>query len=108
MSQATVISSITNIQGLDNIGIQVNLLTGTPTGTFDVQISGDHAEVNGVVTNAGNWVSLGTDYTVAITSGDPTNVYFDLNQLSSPFIRLLYTKSGGTGTFDAWIVGKMV
>lgn len=107
-SQATVTSSVTNIQNLDNIGIQFNVLTGTASGTLDVQVSADHQEVNNVVKTAGNWVSLGSSYQVTITSGSPANVYFDLSQLSAPFVRLLWTKSGGTGTFDAFIVGKML
>lgn len=107
-SQATVTSAVTNIQALDNVGIQVNILTGTPTGTFDVQISADHQEVNGNVSVSGSWISLGSPYQAAITSGSPANVYFDLNQLSAPFVRLLYTKGSGTGTFDAFIVGKMI
>lgn len=108
MSLSTVTSPVVNIQGLDNIGIQINILSGTPNGTFDVQISADHQEVNGVVTNAGNWVNLGTPYTATIASGAPANIYYDLNQLSSCFVRLLYTKSSGTGSFDAWFVGKMI
>lgn len=107
-SQATVTSAITSIEFLDNIGVQFNVLTGTASGTLDVQVSADHREANGVVTVAGNWISLGTPYTATITSGSPANVYFDLNQLSAPYIRLLYTKSGGTGTFDAFVVGKMI
>lgn len=107
-SQATVASSITNIQYMDNLGIQVNILTGSASGTFDVQVSADHFEVNGVVTVVGNWVSIGSPYTATITSGSPANVYFDLNQLSAPYIRLLWTKSSGSGTFSAFIVGKMI
>jgi hypothetical protein len=107
-SLATVTSTITSIEFLDNIGIQVNILTGTASGSFDVQISGDHREVNGNVTVAGNWISLGSSYTATVTSGSPANIYFDLNQLSAPYVRLLYTKSSGTGTFDAFVVGKMI
>lgn len=111
-SQATVTSAVTNIQGMDNIGIQINILTGTASGTFDVQISADHQEVNGNVTVAGTWNKLGSTYTLTLTSGvfaDGTaSAYYDLSQLSAPFVRLLYTKSSGTGTFDSFIVGKML
>lgn len=107
-SQATVASSITNIQYMDNLGIQVNIATGTASGTFDVQVSADHFEVNGNVVVVGNWVSIGSQYQATVTSGSPANIYFDLNQLSAPYIRLLWTKSSGTGTFNAFIVGKML
>jgi hypothetical protein len=106
MSQATVASGAQNIQMIDNVGIQVNILTGTATGTFDVQVSADHVEVNNQIMTAGTWISLGTPYQAAITSGSPANVYFDINQHSSQYIRILWTKTSGTGTFDALIVGK--
>lgn len=107
-SQATVTSSVTNIEFLDNIGIQVNITSGTASGTFDVQVSADYFAVNGNVTSTGNWVSLGTNYRATVTSGSPANIYFDLNQLSAPWVRLLWTKTSGTGTFDAFIAGKMI
>lgn len=108
MSQATVTSAAVGIHTFDNIGIQVNITAGTPTGAFDVQVSADHNERNGQIITAGTWISIGTAYTATITSGSPSNVYFDLNQLSSQFVRLLYTKTSGTGTFDAFLVGKML
>ncbi len=107
-SQATVASTVTTIEFMDNIGIQVNILTGTASGTFDVQVSADHVEINGNVKTIGNWISIGSPYTATVTSGSPANIYFDLNQLSSPYVRLLWTKSSGTGTFDAFICGKMI
>lgn len=108
MSQATVTSTIMNIQGVDNIGVQVNLLTGTPTGTFDIKVSADHVENGTTVMTAGTFIALGSPYTVAMTSGSPTNIYFDISEISAPYIELVYTKTSGTGTFDAFITGKAV
>lgn len=113
MSQATVISTIINIQGLDDIGIQVNILTGTATGTFDVRISADHTQSPaGAELVAGTFNKLGSPYTAALTSGvfsDATgSLYFDLFGISAPYIELLYTKTSGTGTFDAFITGKAI
>jgi hypothetical protein len=110
-------SSITNIQYMDNIGIQVNITSGSASGTFDVTISADHFAVtsitgNGtgteIVTVPGTFITLGAPYQAVITSGSPTNIYFDLTQLSAPYIRLLWTPSSGSGTFDAFLVGKMI
>lgn len=103
-----VTSLITNIQFMDNIGIQLNITSGTPSGTFDVQVSADHFEVNKVVVVPGTFISLGTPYRATIVSGSPSSVYFDLTQLSAPYVQLLYTRSGGSGTFNAYIVGKMI
>lgn len=107
MSQATVLSAITNIEYIDNVGIQVNITSGSPTGTFDVTISGDHFEVNKVVQTAGTFIALGTIYRATITSGSPATIYFDLSFLSAPYVQLLWTKGSGAGNFDAFIVGKM-
>lgn len=107
MSQATVTSSVTNIQGLDNIGIQLNF-TGSPVGTFSIQVSMDYAQDNyGNVTDAGNWVGLTLSPNPA-AEGSANQIYIDLNQLSSPWIRVKYTKTSGTGTLNAFIAGKMV
>lgn len=101
-------SAVTNIQFLDNIGIQVNILSGTPTGSFQVQISADYKQDNnGNVLVAGNWIDL-TTAILAVTAGSPAQLYFDLNQLSSPWIRLRYVRTSGTGTADAFITAKQV
>lgn len=102
MSQATLTSSITNIQYLDNVGIQANF-TGSPVGTLSVQVSIDHAQDEwGNVTTAGNWSQVTSS---AVTSSP---VVFDLNQLSAPWIRVVYTKVSGTGTLNVFITGKML
>lgn len=104
-ASGNITSTVLNIQNYDNIGIQANIATGTPSGTLSVQVSADFSQVNGQVIAAGNWVTLTTQ---AITSGSPANTYFDLNQLSSLWARLIYTSSGGTGTINAFAVGKMI
>lgn len=108
LSQATVISAITNIQYMDNIGIQINITSGSATGAFDAQISADHFEVGGNVKVAGTFISLGSTYTATVTSSSPSNIYFDLTQLSAPYVQLLWTRVSGSGRFDAFIVGKMI
>lgn len=107
MSQATLTSAVTNIEYLDNIGIQLNW-TGTPTGTFSVEISMDYSQDQlGNVTNAGNWIAV--TLSPAITaSGSADQAYIDLNQLSAPWIRTKYTKTSSTGTLNAFICGKMI
>ncbi len=85
-------SIISNIQWLDNIGIQVNI-TGTPEGSFVPQISIDYArDLNGNVTDPGNWVDL-AGAAISVSAGSPDTLYFDLNQLSASWIRLAYTNT---------------
>ena len=108
-STNTYNSIVTNIQFLDNIGVQANIVSGTPTGTFIPQVSADYLQDNeGNVLNAGNWVSLSSQYQQAITAGEPSNTYFDLTQLSSPWFRLQYVNSSGSGVVTALITAKMI
>ncbi len=115
ISSASTASNITsppvNIEFLDNIGFQVNV-TGSPTGTIVPQVSADYSQDNqGNVLNPGNWISMlnpdGTPVVITFTAGSPTNGYFDLTQLSTPWIRLMYTGSG-TGTLSAFVTAKML
>jgi hypothetical protein len=99
-------SAVTNIEFLDNIGVQFNF-TGTPTGTFQVQVSADYSQdQQGNVLNAGNWIGLLSVLPTA--SGSADSAYVDLNQLSAPWIRAIYTRTSGTGTLNAYIVAKQV
>lgn len=97
-------SKVTNIQGLDNIGIQWNVATGTPSGTVSVQVSIDHNEAPAAAVT-GNWVTLSSQ---VITSGSPSPIIFNLQGLATMWIRTIYTASGGTGTGNAFICGKML
>lgn len=96
----------TNIQFIDNIAIQLNF-TGTPTGDFKIQGSSDHQEVNGVVTNEGNWVDITLSPSPA-AAGAADNILINMTQLAFPFIRVFYDRSSGTGSLDAWISGKAI
>lgn len=109
MSQASIISPVTDIQGLDNVGYQVNF-TGAPVGTFSVEVSMDYqpgTSPNSPPANAGNWIPV-TLSTPVTASGSPDNAYIDLALLSAPYIRLKYTKTSGTGSLNAFIVAKAI
>lgn len=104
-ASGNVTSGPVNIQNEDNIGIQFHLLSGTPTGTIGVEISGNYNQN----LNTGDWVAVTQSspaIPVAITAGSPSDVYIDLSFLSAPWIRVKYTSTSGTGSFDAYIVGK--
>lgn len=115
-SLTSVTSTITNIEHLDNIGLQFSW-TGSPVGTFAVQVSVDHAQdTNGNVTVAGSWTAIPLSYlssgsmttatTIPTSVGSP--IYVDLNQLSAPWIRVVYTKGSGTGTLTGYITAKTI
>lgn len=104
---ASATSSAVGIQYLDNVAIQLNF-TGTPTGTFAVQGSLDYSQTStGTVINAGNWIPL-TLASSPVASGAAGTILLDLNQLSFPWVRVVYTRSSGTGTLDSYISAKAV
>jgi hypothetical protein len=113
MSQATVVSSVLDIQFLDNIGMQFNVASGSPTGTITVEVSADYLQdsLGNVITN-GNWITLlqpnGTPVQVSIVAGSPAQSYLDLQELSCPFIRAKYTRTSGSGSLNAFFTAKMI
>lgn len=103
----SITSAVLEIKEQDNVGIQM-VWIGAPVGSFDVQVSMDYfRDINGNVTNPGNWTSIPLLPTVA-ASGSPDNAYVDLNQLSAPYIRLVYTRVSGAGTLNVLMDGKGV
>lgn len=116
-SMATSLTSaVTNIEWLDNTAFQINF-TGSPVGTFQAQVSADYEQdFNGNVINAGNWIAVPLTYflsgTLTTATTVPTSVgspiYLDLNQMSAPWIRLVYTRTSGTGTANAFVTGKPI
>lgn len=82
----------TNIQYLDNVGVQCDVESGsTIAGTFSVQVSANHTETIGTGAPAekvaGTWATIATQL---ITATAPLTTYFDLAGLSAPFIRVLW------------------
>ena len=98
-------SPATNIQQADIIGVQLNW-TGSPVGTFQVQISADYAQdINGNVTNPGIWTPMALSPAPTTAGGSP--IYIDIQQLSAPWIRTAYIAGSGSGTLQATLVTKM-
>lgn len=83
-------------------GIAYSLVwTGSPTGTFAVQVSNDYQEgASGAVKNAGTWSTLPTSSfqgTYPVPAGSSGNGMLDVCVTNVYAIRLVYTSSGGTG-----------
>lgn len=107
MSLTSITSKITNLQFLDNVGLQL-VFTGSPTGTFDVEVSASYEQDSlGNVINAGTWTPI-TLSPVPEATGSAGNIYIDINQTSSPWIRVVYTKGSGSGTLNSFITAKAV
>lgn len=113
---SVLISSVTAITGMDNIGYQFDW-TGSPVGTFQVQISATHNEDEiGNTITPGTWVPVLITYwngaasvsafTVPTSVGTP--IYVDCTQFSAPYTRCVYTNASGSGILTATICGKSI
>lgn len=100
MSLASLTSIVPPIQWEDNVGLQL-VWTGSPVGTFAVQVSLDQINWATIPASAFN----GT-YPVPGTTTSPG--YLDLNQLSASYIRVVYTRTSGTGTLNVLMAAKGV
>jgi hypothetical protein len=115
-STNTIYSTISNILHKDSVAIQLNW-TGTPVGSFYVQVSNDYkpalAQSEGCgAPNNGNWIQVpltnpltgSTALTKPTTDGNPMGI--NLNQLGWAWIQVVYTNSSGSGTLTGTITAK--
>ena len=105
----SVASQVTIITNLTKIGYDISWTggSGATAGTFDVQVSNTYSQnAAGQVLNAGNWTSLtlSSTPTVAAASG---NGFIEIDSLGAYAVRLVYLPTGGTGTMNAYITGKV-
>lgn len=113
MAAASITSSPTILQSLTIVNYSVTWSGTTPIGTLQVQASDDYTIASdGTPGNAGTWNPLPLDLAGAsVTSipitGNSGKGMIDIDGLGAYAIRLVYTKTSGTGTLSATIVGKV-
>ncbi len=104
----TITSAVTAIAFMDNICIQFVWSGTSPVGALDIQGSATYQQDElGNVIKAGTWTSITLSPTPAV-SGNTGSWLVDMNQLSFPYIRAVYTRGSGSGTLTATIAGKEV
>ncbi len=94
-----IASDAVKCQWEDNIGIQCKW-TGTPTGTLAVQISLDPTALG--------WETRTFSPAPAQPAGSASGTYFEVNQSTAAWVRLIYTAGSSTGTLYAKITLKSV
>lgn len=102
-----ITSEVTIVQNLSMIGYDVSWAAGsTPVGVMSVQVSNTYRQNGeGVVQVAGNWTTL-TLSTTPTVSGNTGNGYIDVDATGAYAIRLVYTRTSGSGTMNATICAK--
>lgn len=98
---ATFTTDPVDISYLNNVALHLVCTTsaGSPNGTFDVQGA---AKID---PDTGDWVSVTLPSTPTL-SGSAANFLINLALIAFPYIRVVYTRSSGTGTANGWIFGK--
>jgi hypothetical protein len=106
----TITSPPTNINRLPGISYDL-LWTGSPTGTFAVQVSNTYEQSpTGTVISAGNWNTLPTASftgTYPVPSGSAGNGFLDVVGTEAAWVRIVYTPSGGTGNLTVVPAAKV-
>lgn len=92
---SVVTSSVTNIQNLDDIGIQV-AWTSTAVGVIEVQCSVDNV----------TFYALTFDPVLTQPAGSAGGYLIDLQQVPFLWLRVQYTNSAGSGVLNVGICGK--
>lgn len=101
-------SSPTNIDFLDNAGLQLSWDTGgTPLGVIEVFVSNDPGNTNPqsevpII----NWTQLDFGNTIAISSAETSHI-INMNQLSFSWLAVRYVRASGTGTINGLLTVKM-
>lgn len=114
LSQATITSSVTIIQDITVAGYSFSWVGTTPIGTIALQVSNDY-ELNAdgrTVKNAGTWSTAtinvnGVPAQSAPLTGNTGTGFIDISLMGAYAVRTVYTKTSGTGTLQAIIVGKV-
>lgn len=113
MAAATITSSATILQSLTMLNYAVKWTGTAPVGTLKVQASDDYSlNQDGTINNAGTWNDIPLDVSGALVTsipitGNADNGMIDIVGLAAYAVRLLYTKTSGTGTFNAIVSGKV-
>lgn len=103
---SSVTSEVTIIQNISGIGYDISW-TGTPVGTFDVQVSNSYEQdAAGNLKVTGNWTSIPLDPTPA-AAGSAGNGFINLIAMTGFAVRLVYNRTSGSGTLNAEICGKV-
>lgn len=103
---ASVTSLPTIINYVTGVGYDIRW-TGTPVGTFSVQISNTYSvDAMGNPANPGSWTPVTLSAPI-VAAGIADNAFINLAGLEAYAIRLVYTRTSGTGILNAEICGKV-
>jgi len=108
---ASITSRPTYINQLPGISYDL-VWTSTTTGTFAVQVSNTYSQYpDGTTQNAGNWNTLPTSMftgTYPVPAGSPGNGFLDVIGTEAAWVRLVFTRTAGSGTLTVVVAAKVL
>lgn len=103
----SITSQVTIIDKISMLSYAVSWTGTTPVGTMTVEVSNDYKiNVDGTVRNAGTWNTVPIT-PAATVSGNTGNGFIDIGATGAYAVRLVYTRTSGTGTMQAQINCKV-
>lgn len=115
MSQASLTSVVSIVGELSMMSYSVSWAGTAPVGTITVQLSNDYSQGGGVkggVPNAGTWNTItfnssGSLVTSLPVTGATGTGFIDIPATGAYAMRLIYTKTSGTGVLNVVFNGKV-
>lgn len=103
----SITSEPTIVQMLSLVSYTISWSGSTPSGVITVQVSNDYSvNADGSVKNAGTWSTLDLSDTATVSGNTGTGA-IAISLIEFYAIRLVYTRTSGTGTMQAVVVGKV-
>ena len=103
----SITSAVTIIDNKTLIGYDISWTGTSPVGVMSVEVSNTYSQnPDGSVRDAGNWTTL-TLTTPANVTGNTGNGFIDVDITAAYAIRLVYTRTSGTGTMQAYVTAKV-
>jgi len=102
-----IISAVTVVSQLTMISYDITWAGTTPVGVMSVELSNSYSlNVDGSVRNAGDWTTLTLSSTPSV-SGNTGHGFIDIDATGAYAMRLVYTRTSGTGVMNAVINAKV-
>jgi len=106
MSQSTIISEVTVASNLSLISYDISWAGSSPVGVIAIQVSNTYSQnADGSQRDAGNWTTV--PLANANISGASGNGILEYQLAGTYAVRLLYTKTSGSGLLQATVNGKV-
>lgn len=104
---ASITSEVTIVKKLSQISYDISWTGTAPVGVMSIEVSNTYSQnADGTVRNAGNWTTVTLTSTTNV-SGATGNGFIDVVATGSFAMRLIYTRTSGTGTMNATINAKV-